>query len=368
MPSRSSRSSSSGASSSSARSGGTSHAYSASPVWRELKKIQEAPFKPEDCLLSNTGMRQTEFRMTRKADELEWEDGSGPDVIYCSPMRRCLLTAIRGFRAHPNTPIKVVPELREKHKPAGSIEEIKAWLKEDATKELFDVPINMSRISFLGETVSTHSQYREEGSFETQGEIDTRRDKVIQILKRDFKKEPELKVAISFHGAMLSEYVKKDNKVPADRNGDHPMYFVKCKRGFPFNFKPYWAVLKTYKLDESKLPVMIPHLPDKTHTRTPIMLLRHAASQENQFTSQHSRKKNKAKREAKAARAEKSLATKRAKAAERDARAKAKTLKSKVKPVSAKVAATAKAPASVAAVFPAWGPVRKRSKKKPKTK
>ena len=59
-----------------------------------LEKLQEPPFRPEDCLLSDLGMKQTGFKKTRQPEHMKWKDGKGPDVIYCSPMRRCVLTAV----------------------------------------------------------------------------------------------------------------------------------------------------------------------------------------------------------------------------------------------------------------------------------
>ena len=71
-----------------------------------------------DCLLDELGMKQTAFTATRQPEELKI-GGAPVDVVYVSPMRRCLVTAIRGFR-HQAPAFVVVPELREKNGSAGS--------------------------------------------------------------------------------------------------------------------------------------------------------------------------------------------------------------------------------------------------------
>ena len=45
-----------------------------------LEKLQEPPFRPEDCLLSDLGMKQTGFKKTRQPEHMKWKDGKGPDV------------------------------------------------------------------------------------------------------------------------------------------------------------------------------------------------------------------------------------------------------------------------------------------------
>ena len=80
-----------------------------------------------DCLLAHAGQRQTTFRATRKEHELTFNKRS-PDLILCSPLRRCLITCLRGFKQFPTIPILIMPELREVYHGCASKKQTMEWL------------------------------------------------------------------------------------------------------------------------------------------------------------------------------------------------------------------------------------------------
>lgn len=165
-----------------------------------------------DVLLSSTGKRQIAFELTTKASDF-------PSVrkVFCSPLRRALLSAIA---AYPKHKIIVEPRLKEVGASSGlTLRRLQAWLKKVRPKNLQDV--DLSRV---------------EAGVWWGAEDESEAEKRLQSFLADIRRLPG-KVAVFGHSVAFQTMASFSAKRFPRAWG--------TRRGWPKNFKPYYANIVT---------------------------------------------------------------------------------------------------------------------------
>lgn len=168
-----------------------------------------------DPLLSATGSKQLNFECTTQPGEIL---DFPVQKVYCSPLRRALLTALAAYPGHK---IIIDPRIREVDAAKGMTKgDLQAWLK-FARPDVYDNVnfTNLPRGIWWGR--------------ETEEETEER----LQSFLREFdqKRKPTQKVAFVGHSVAFQHMV------------GHPKPFPKrwgTPRGWPKNFKPYHACVQ----------------------------------------------------------------------------------------------------------------------------
>ncbi len=168
-----------------------------------------------DASLSTTGEKQIRFKLKTKATDFL---SVLPDVVYCSPLRRALRTALV---AYPSERIKVDPRLREIDANAGMMKtELENFVA--ATCPNRKAKVEISRVPaekpWWNTTLSEDPE-------EATGRIQ-------RVLKDVHKYTTKgKKVAIVAHGGVFRSMIEMK---PFPKQWGSP-------RGFPRNFTPYYG-------------------------------------------------------------------------------------------------------------------------------
>ena len=169
-----------------------------------------------DAPLSATGEKQIQFKLRTKAADFL---AVLPDVVYSSPLRRALRTALV---AYPAKKIKVDPRLREIHASAGKTKtELETFVA--ATCPNRKAKVDLSRVPAEKPWWST-------AALEDEGGAAQRIQKVLKDVHKFTVKGK--KVALVAHGGVFRSMVGKMKPFPKEWGSP---------RGFPRNFKPYFA-------------------------------------------------------------------------------------------------------------------------------
>lgn len=178
-----------------------------------------------DVLLSSTGTRQLAFELTREPADFQ---PHSVRKVFCSPLRRALLTALA---AYPNHKITLDSRLREVSARAGlDVKKLKAWLKEVQPDRVADV--DFSRLS-------SGAWWGSEQPDETAARL--------QSLLKDVNKSSARTglVALVGHSIAIQTMAGLNNGGFQLESESRP--FPRAwgsRRGWPKNFKPYFAKLK----------------------------------------------------------------------------------------------------------------------------
>ena len=167
-----------------------------------------------DAPLSATGEKQIQFKLrTKAADFLSVL----PDVVYSSPLRRALRTAVV---AYPTTPIKVDPRLREINACAGMTKtQMESFVV--TTSQTWKAKVDLSRVP------------ADKPWWNTSSSEENPAGRVERVLKDVHKYTLKAKkVAIVAHGGVIRSMIGKMRPFPKEWGNP---------RGFPKNFKPYYA-------------------------------------------------------------------------------------------------------------------------------
>lgn len=178
------------------------------------KRFLKRKAQDGDVLLSSTGKRQLAFELTTKPDDFE---KIPVRKVFCSPLRRALLTALAAF---PNHRIIVDSRLREVNARKGlNVSRLKAWLKQEQPERICDV--DFSRLSA--------------GLWWGSEEPEEADDRLQDFLK-DVSSLRTSTGPIALVGHSVAFQTMSRLKPFPRRWGN--------RRGWPKNFKPYFAKLK----------------------------------------------------------------------------------------------------------------------------
>lgn len=178
-----------------------------------------------DVLLSSIGNRQLAFELTREPADFQ---PHAVRKVFCSPLRRALLTALA---AYPNHKITLDPRLREVEAHAGlDGKRLKEWLKEVQPDRVKDV--DFSRLS-------SGAWWGSEQPDETAARL--------QSFLKDVKKSSAQTglVALVGHSIALQTMAGLNNGGFQGNSESRPFPRAwGARRGWPKNFKPYFANVK----------------------------------------------------------------------------------------------------------------------------
>jgi len=192
------------------------------PSHCSLRAMSRSKQMDGDVLLSSRGDRQLAFGLTREPADFQ------PHLVgkvFCSPLRRALLTALA---AYPNHKITVDPRLREVEAQGGlDVKRLKAWLKQVRPDRVEDV--DFSRLSSGAWWGS-----------EQPDEVATR----LQSFLKDVNKSSARTglVALVGHSIAIQTMAGLNNSGVHGQSVSRP--FPRAwgnRRGWPQNFKPYFA-------------------------------------------------------------------------------------------------------------------------------
>jgi broad specificity phosphatase PhoE len=208
------------------------------------EKLDETLLTHGDAILSATGENQLAYKLKTQPGDLALP----VDVVFSSPLRRALKTALIAF---PTQKIVVLPDLREFDANAGLCQaDLLAFFEKTAPNrkakaDLSKVPDkpwwNTSTVAEAPEAVSLRVQ------------------RVLKSIHKTITTRKKA-VAIVCHGGVIREMTGTPKPFPKEFG---------TLRAFPMNFKPYFAKI----VEEGTLKV----LPATAESAT-VLLLRHAQS------------------------------------------------------------------------------------------
>lgn len=197
-----------------------------------------------DVLLSSTGERQLAFELTAQPCDFQ-----SPTVqkVFCSPLRRALLTALAAYPTHR---ILVEPRLQEIRSSSGlTLRKLRAWLKKEYPDRVKDVDFSkMPTGKWWGN--------------ETQEDAEDR----LQSLLLDVRRKQAKFGLIALVGHSVAF------QTMAGFPGSPFPKLWGTRRGWPKNFKPYFAKVKR-SADTGKLRLFAVSLKSAE-----FVLVRHAHS------------------------------------------------------------------------------------------
>ena len=183
-----------------------------------LQQLEETPdAHGGDSLPSPTGLKQLQFELNTKRDTFQVLK---PTIVYSSPLRRALLTAVAAYPHHGK--LIVDQRLREINTTSGlAKKQLQAFMKTEGQKSK---SIDFSRLP-SGPWWATAD--------ESAAQIEER---VQSFLAEVNKHTSEGKVVafVAHHGIMKQMSVRMKKYPPGTWGSSY---------GFPLNFKPYYAEL-----------------------------------------------------------------------------------------------------------------------------
>ena len=207
-----------------------------------------------DCELSECGIRQTTFKLTRKACDIASIGGKRIETLFCSPLKRAIRTAL----AFPHTTkIILIPGLAEVRTSSGmNYLQMVAWL----TKESID-------ISKFDLTILQQEQHWTAAK-ETKQSAEQRISKALQEIRNLSSTNA---IGIVSHKNTINMCLGRHTYPFKERKEINPPlpHGWGCRQGFPANFKPLRVRFGKRHL--------VPAL-----TNGNIVIIRHAHSQNNE--------------------------------------------------------------------------------------
>lgn len=171
--------------------------------------------KDGDVLLSKTGRRQLAFELTAQPDDFQM---SSVRKVFCSPLRRALVTALA---AYPDHRIIVDPRLREVNACTGmTLKSLRAWLKSAQPERVEDVDFSRLSAGVWWGSEETH-------------DAECRVQRFLKDVSSAHAKRRTGLVAVVSHSVAMHTMAGCPLKPFPKLWG--------ARRGWPKNFKPYFA-------------------------------------------------------------------------------------------------------------------------------
>lgn len=187
-----------------------------------------------DCELSERGIRQISFKLTRKHKDIATVGKKPIKVVFCSPLKRSIRTAM----AFPYVnKIVVIPGLSEIRPLAGmNIKQMKAWMFNQC------IDSNLFDLTMLKNTPEWQKQFKKETEKEAQ-------QRISKALTTVSKQQKNKSIAIVSHKNTINMCLGRYTypfKTKKQRNPQLPKGWG-FHRGFPANFKPFRVKFKSLK-------------------------------------------------------------------------------------------------------------------------